>query len=116
MVDSFAIITTVQNKITAAIDHHRSPVILHEEDEQVWLNSEMPLAEVTDLLEPYPSEELNAYAISAAIKSPKTNGPELLRPIGQRLVPEYDYEIYSHLSLQGMGMTQARQRKLDLGF
>ena len=76
----------------------------------MWLNSEMPLAEVTDLLEPYPSEELNAYAISAAIKSPETNGPELLRPIGQRLVPEYDYEIYSHLSLQGMGMTQARQR------
>lgn len=116
MVDSFAIITTVQNKITAVIDHHRSPVILHEEDEQVWLNSEMPLAEVTGLLEPYPSEELNAYPISAAIKSPKANGPELLKPIGQRLVPEYDYEIYSHLSLQGMGMTQARQRKLDLRF
>ncbi|NCF53259.1 MAG: SOS response-associated peptidase [Bacteroidetes bacterium] len=116
MVDSFAIITTVSNKITAAIDHHRSPVILNEEDESIWLDPTTPLAEVTDLLYPYPAEELNAYPISAAIKNPRSNGPELLKPVGQRLVTEYDYEIHTHLGLQGMGMTQARQRKLDLGF
>ena len=115
-IDSFAIITTVSNKITAAISHHRSPVILHEEDESIWLDSNTPLAEVTDILQPYPAEELNAYPISSAIKNPRSNGAELLKPIGQRIIPEYDYEIYSHLSLHGMGMTQARQRKLDLGF
>ncbi len=50
------------------------------------------------------------------LRTPCSNGAELLKPVGQRIIPEYDYEIYSHLSLQGMGMTQARQRKLDLGF
>ena len=90
--------------------------ILNEEDESIWLDPTTPLAEVTDLLYPYPAEELNAYPISAAIKNPRSNGPELLKPVGQRLVTEYDYEIHTHLGLQGMGMTQARQRKLDLGF
>lgn len=116
MIDSFAIITTVSNAITSAIDHHRSPVILNEEDEAIWLDPSAPLAEITTLLSPYPAEELNAYPISTAIKNPRNNGPDLLRPVGQRLVPEYDYEIHNHLGLQGMGMTQARQRKLDLGF
>jgi len=116
VVDTFAIITTVSNKLTAAIDHHRSPVILHEEDESMWLDASAPLAEVTDVLTPYPAEELNAYPISSAIKNPRSTGPELLKPIGQRLVKEYDYEIYNHLGLQGMGMTTSRQRKLDFGF
>ena len=101
MIDSFAIITTVSNKITAAISHQIS-VILQEEDESIWLDPSTPLAEVTDVLQPYPAEELNAYPISAAIKNPRSNGPELLKPIGQRIIPEYDYEIYSHLSLQGI--------------
>lgn len=114
-VNNFAIITTVSNKLTAAIGHHRSPVILHEEDEEIWLNPLSPLAEITHLLEPYPHEELNAYPISPAIKNSKSNGADLLKPIGQRVFKEFTYEIYSHLSLQGMGMTQARQRKLDLG-
>ena len=116
MVDSFAIITTVSNAITASIAHHRSPVILSQEDESTWIDPQAPLGEITSLLQPYPAVELNAYAISPAIKNPKANGPELLKPMGQRLVPEYDYEIHTHLGLQGMGMTQARQRKLDLGF
>ena len=112
---TFAIITTVSTPLTASIGHHRSPVILGEEDESAWLDQNMPLAEVTELLTPYAHQELNAYPIAATIKSQRANGPELLKPIGERLVPEYSYEIYSHLSLQGMGATTARQRKLDFG-
>jgi putative SOS response-associated peptidase YedK len=116
IIDSFAIITTVSNSITRAIDHHRSPVILEEEDESIWLDKTIPLAEITSLLKPYPGELLNAYPISSEIKTAKNNGANLLAPKGQRLFAEYDYEIHQHLGLQGMGMTSARQRKLDLGF
>lgn len=113
ILNSFAIITTVANELLQKIGHHRSPVILSEQHEQEWLDTDLPLGEVTSLLRPYPSEELNAYPISPRIKSPKIKDPFLLEPIGQRIYPEYDYEIYQELKLEGMGMTQARQRKLS---
>ena len=94
------------------IGHHRSPVILEEEDEQTWL-SDVPLQDITSLLKPYPSEELNAYPISPAIKNPRDKDFELLQPIGERVYPEYQYEIYQELKLEGMGMTTSRLRKRE---
>lgn len=114
--DGFAIITTASTDLTAAIGHHRSPVVLEEEDEAEWLNGNAPLGEVVNMLGPFDHKEWNAYPIAATIKNPRENGADLLKPIGQRIYPEYEYEIYQHLGLQGMGMTTARQRKLDLGF
>lgn len=111
IVKSFAIITSVSNSVTQAIEHHRSPVILPAEAEQLWLDQQLPLGEVTSLLEPYPGEELNAYPISVDIKNPMNNGLDLLKPIGERVIPEYEYVIYQDLKLEGMGHTQARVRK-----
>lgn len=111
VINSFAIITTVANSLLQKIGHHRSPVILSEQHEQEWLDPELPLGEVTALLKPYPSEELNAYPISPRIKSPKNKDTFLLEPIGERIYPEYDYELYQELKLEGMGMTRARQNK-----
>jgi len=109
-VNSFAIITTIASDVTAAIGHHRSPVILPREAESAWLSHDVPLEDITSLLEPFPPHELNAYPISAEIKSPKSKGLDLLKPIGQRVFTEYDYELYQELQLEGMGMTQARKR------
>lgn len=111
IVNSFAIITTMSNEITQKIGHHRSPVILHEQQEKLWLDNELPLNDVTAMLEPYPAEELNAYPISPEIKSPKANGIALLEPIGQRVYPEYDYEIYQEIKMFGMGETRAKERR-----
>ncbi len=110
VIQSFSIITTVANELLQKIGHHRSPVILSEQHEKEWL-SDIPLSEVTSLLKPYPAEELNAYPISPMIKNPKAKDFELLQPIGERVYPEYDYEIYESLKLEGMGMTRARIRK-----
>jgi putative SOS response-associated peptidase YedK len=110
VVNSFAIITTVSNSVTQRIGHHRSPVILHREAEEAWLSNDLPLEDVTSLLQPYPGNEMNAYPVSPAVKSPKANGLELLKPLGERLFTEYDYELYQELQLEGMGMTQARKR------
>lgn len=111
---SFSIITTVANQLIQKIGHHRSPVILSEEDEQKWL-SDIPLNEVTDLLHPFPPDEMNAYPISPGIKNPRNKDINLLQPTGERLFKEYDYDIVQELELKGMGMTQARKRKNDEG-
>ncbi len=106
---SYSIITTTANELLLKIGHHRSPVILDEEDEQTWL-SDASLQEITPLLRPYPSEELNAYPISSAIKNPRDKDFSLLQPTGERIYPEYTYEIHQELRLEGMGMTTSRKR------
>lgn len=111
ILQSFAIVTTVANPLMERIGHHRSPVILHQDDEGDWLNSELSLGDVTQLLKPYSANEMNAYPIDKAIKNPRAQGFELLRPTGQRVYTEYDYEIYNDLKLEGMGETRARQRQ-----
>lgn len=111
IIPSFAIITTVSNAVTQKIGHHRSPVILSEDQEGDWLSHDMPLGSITEMLEPYPASELNAYPIDSAIKNPRVKDLELLKPVGERVFKEYDYELYDELKLEGMGMTRARQRK-----
>ncbi|MEP2024700.1 MAG: SOS response-associated peptidase [Reichenbachiella sp.] len=107
---TFAIITTMSNTVTQAIGHPRSPVMLSREEESIWLSNDSDLNEITTLLKPYPGDELNAYPISAAIKSPTANGMDLLRPVGQRLSKEYDYEIYNVLEVEGMGESKDKKR------
>jgi hypothetical protein len=75
---------------------------------------DVPLEDITSLLEPFPPHELNAYPISAEIKSPKAKGLDLLKPTGQRVFAEYDYELYQELQLEGMGSTQARKRANEI--
>ncbi len=111
IVKSFAIITTTANKLIQKIGHHRSPVILPREYEQEWLSNDLPLNEVVDMLRPYPAKYMNAYPISPAIKPPKANGIDLLKPIGERLYKEYEYVVYEDIKLQGMGETTARERR-----
>jgi putative SOS response-associated peptidase YedK len=99
---SFAIITTTPNELLQKIPHHRSPVVLHEKDERKWLHAEH-LNEITDLLQTYPSDEMNAYPVSPAIKNPKRNGRELIEPVGERLEPETEARIKTEIRLEGMG-------------
>lgn len=85
---SFAIITTTANEVLQHIRHPRSPVILSQESEAAWLSNDTPLADVTDLLRPWPSEGMNAYPIDPAIKHPGAQGLGLLQPVGERVMPE----------------------------
>ena len=50
IVHSFAIITTVANELLQQIGHHRSPVIIPREHEADWLNPDLELAAVLNLL------------------------------------------------------------------
>jgi len=108
---SFAILTTAANSLMQRIGHHRGPVILNREDEASWLDAKTPLAEISQLMKPFESERMNAYPISPEIKHPGAEGLQLLAPIGQRVVPEFDYEIFSEIKMWGMGESPARERK-----
>ena len=103
LINSFSIITTVANEFIQKLPHHRSPVILNEKHEKIWLNSKTHLSDITKLLKPYPSDLLNAYPISANIKNPNSEGRNLIEPIGQRIEPEFEIKSTKRLKLQGMG-------------
>jgi putative SOS response-associated peptidase YedK len=105
VVHSFAIITTVSNDLMDRIGHHRSPVVLDRNQEAAWLDPNLELAEVTGMLGPYDARKMNAYPIAPTIKNPRANGISLLEPIGQRLYPEYNYELFSEIKMFGMGET-----------
>lgn len=110
---SFAIITTAPTPLMDKIPHHRSPLVLAQEDEGRWLDTRLSLGDVTQLLKPFDDTDFNAYPISKSIKSPKNKSIDLLKPIGDTLITSYDYQFYKELDLQGMGQTTARKRKLN---
>jgi len=91
---SFAIITTVANELMQKIGHHRSPVILDQADEMKWLQSP-DLAQITQLLKPYPADQMNAYPIDAAIKNQRNNDPSFLKPIGATVLKETEQVMVS---------------------
>lgn len=111
IVHSCAIITTTPNDLLQKIPHHRSPVILSPDDERNWLNPNLSLGEVTAMLRPYGDGDMNAYPISKAIKHPRVQGADLLKPTGPYLKPNTEYEIDQSMELQGMGWSRARERK-----
>ncbi len=106
IISSFAIVTTVANSLLLKIPHHRSPVILHPEDEKKWISNAVPLMDITSLLEPYPGELMNAYPIAPTIKNPKADDPGLIHPAGERLMPEYDIHHSKDVRIEGMGSTK----------
>lgn len=113
IITTYAIITTVNNSLLQKIPHHRSPVILHKKHEGLWLNSSAPLLDITRLLQPYSSDEMNAYPISSAIKNPSAEGKELLEPVGERLEAENGIVFTKHNKLFGMGHSPGRERRND---
>lgn len=89
-----------------------APVITNE---KAWLSGDASLNEITAMLKPFEATDMNAYPVSPKIKNPKENEMELLKPTGQRIFKEYDYELYDEITLEGMGNTRARQRKNNQG-
>ena len=103
----FSIVTSVSNKVTSLIGHHRSPIILQSKDYSRWLNASH-LDEITPLLKPYPIDDLNAVAISPEIKSPRANDPLLLKPLSEPLIKRYGIRFETEFDTQGFG----RKKKL----
>ena len=81
-IDTCTILTTQPNELMSPI-HNRMPVIVARQDYRRWLDSAARGEEVADILKPYSAEEMDAYAITSAVNSPKNDGPELIRPASE---------------------------------
>jgi len=76
-----AILTTQPNYLVSEI-HDRMPVILHPENEDVWLDRSIKDRELlTSLLQPFPADRMEAFPVSARVNSPKYDDPQLIMPV-----------------------------------
>ena len=55
---------------------------------------------------------MNAYPIASDIKNPRSEGAHLIKPVGERVTPEFDVKKSKDLDLQGMG-TNKRYKEED---
>jgi putative SOS response-associated peptidase YedK len=78
-IDTCTIITVQPNAITALL-HNRMPLIIAAADYGRWLDPATPAAHVATLLRPYPADDMDAIAVSAAVNSTRNDGPELIEP------------------------------------
>jgi putative SOS response-associated peptidase YedK len=77
---TYTIITTTPNSLMAPI-HHRMPVLLRREDEDVWLDKAVQDVEsLLALLRPYPADEMEAYPVSKAVNNPANAYEALTQP------------------------------------
>jgi putative SOS response-associated peptidase YedK len=71
LVESCAILTTTRNELVADV-HDRMPVILSAAQYELWLTAEAErVAQLQDLLVPYPANEMKRYPVGSAVNSPK---------------------------------------------
>ncbi|MEW5918626.1 MAG: SOS response-associated peptidase [Gemmatimonadota bacterium] len=77
---SFAVLTTDPNAALSSI-HDRMPVIIPPNQWRAWLSSETPAPKVKDLLQPFPSEEVEAWKVSRRVNDAKNDVPEVLEPV-----------------------------------
>lgn len=78
------IITTSPNNVTRDI-HDRMPVILPEEYYDFWINPRNEdIEHLKSLLVPYPADEMEKYAVSPIVNSPKNEIVECLTPLSNQ--------------------------------
>ena len=79
-IQSCTIITTKPNGLIAEI-HNRMPVILPRNVEAQWLDPDIEDPQkVLPLLSPYPEDEIEAYAVSTVVNSPRNDVATCVEP------------------------------------
>jgi putative SOS response-associated peptidase YedK len=74
--ESFTIVTTGPNRLMTEIGHHRSPVMLAEQDWDCWLGGDKQAAE--QLIRPPPDDLMRAHKVSTRVNNPGYQGEDLL--------------------------------------
>lgn len=78
VIESCTILTTQANEVLAPV-HDRMPVILHQDDYELWLDEDERKQELLkDLLQPYPADEMTSYPVSTSINNPREQGAQLI--------------------------------------
>ena len=74
------ILTTDSNEMLKQV-HNRMPVIIEEKNGNDWLDVSVPIGDITTLLRPYPSDQMEFYNVSTFVNSPKNQGPDCIKPL-----------------------------------
>jgi putative SOS response-associated peptidase YedK len=77
---SCTVLTTEPNTLLAPI-HDRMPVIIPPSRYSAWIDARTPGAAVQDLLRSYPSDEMEAWAISTRVNDPALDDATVLEPV-----------------------------------
>ena len=79
-VDSYAIITTEANSVTARI-HPRMPVVLGSKTCEYWLAANEKETRLKAMLRPYDGKDLFGYPVSNYVSSPKNTDAKCIEPL-----------------------------------
>jgi len=78
--DTFTVLTTDPNSLMESI-HHRMPVIVEPPDYARWLDPGDPVQPPTDLLRPFPPEQMRAWLVSERVGNVRNDDAQLLDPV-----------------------------------
>jgi putative SOS response-associated peptidase YedK len=78
--ETYTIITTDPNALMEPF-HNRMPVIVKPEDFERWMAPADPARLPTDLLRPYPEDEMRVWKVASAVGNVRNDNPELVAPI-----------------------------------
>jgi len=79
-IDTCTILTTGPNELMQPI-HNRMPVIIEPPDYSLWLDPEPQPDRALHLLRPYPTEQMEAYPVSAMVNNPRNDVPDCIVPL-----------------------------------
>lgn len=82
-VHSFTVLTLPPNELMAPI-HDRMPVILTHEQGDAWLDPKASAEDLVAAISPYPSEDMYAYPVAAAVGNVRNESPQLIAPIEEQ--------------------------------
>jgi len=111
MITHFAVLTGPANQLMQKMGQDRAPIIIRAEDEIEWLRNDLPLSDITSMLQSFDPEDFNGYPVDSKIKLMNEFDRNLLKPIGSAIMPSNRFAMQQKLELQGMGNTAARKRR-----
>ncbi|PMB15265.1 SOS response-associated peptidase [Fischerella thermalis] len=80
-IKSCTILTTQANELLQMV-HDRMPVILQQENYDLWLDPQVHDVELLQpLLRPYPSEAMTSYPVTTLVNNPRNNSAECITPV-----------------------------------
>jgi putative SOS response-associated peptidase YedK len=79
-IESVTLLTAEANELVERA-HDRMPVILAEQDYDLWLDTTVKKPELLKpLLRAYPAGEMHGYPVSSRVNKPDSTGPDLIEP------------------------------------
>jgi putative SOS response-associated peptidase YedK len=60
------------------------PIMLHPEDQQLWLSNDVPLNELMQLCKPFPDEEMQMYPVSKDVNKVTNDHAGLILPANSK--------------------------------